>query len=140
MLYLILGECMKKNLIICLLAALTIQANNATPAERNVEVSKAAEEQVAPATEKSVEVSKITEKDAPSSKEVVAQLRKAHEDLRALRAEMVAILTIVLEELDDLGETRGIDFNAWNNLHNEFDYEKYHEDTEDAEEAEGEQE
>lgn len=127
---------MNKSLIICLLATLTIQAADATPTERNIEISKVIEEQIAPVTEKSVAVS-TAEENAPSSKEVVTKLRKAHKDLRALRAEMVAILTIMLEELDDLGETRGIDFGAYNNLH---DYEKYHEDTEDAEEAEGEQE
>lgn len=118
---------MKKSLVICLLTALTLQAEEAPVIETPVE-------EPAPVVEEQPQPAPV------SSTEIITQLKQAHQDLKTLKAEMVAVLTIMLEELQDFDTTRGIDFNAWNNLHAEFEHEKYQEESEDAEEAEGEQE
>lgn len=103
---------MKNRLMICFVTFLSLQAND-------VSVQTKAHERT--------EVEEMTRK-----------LKQAHQELKTLRAQLAAILTVVLEELEDFETTRGIDFSAWNNLQDE--YEKQHAEVEDAEEAEGEQE
>lgn len=120
---------MKKSLVICLLTSLALQAEE-TPV---IEVPVIAIPEEAPVVEE-------PQPEPVNSREIITQLKQAHQDLKTLKAEMVAVLTIMLEELQDFDTTRSIDFNAWNNLHSEFEQEKYIEESEDAEEAEGEQE
>lgn len=116
---------MKKSIAICLLTIMSVQADETIATKKPIEVSKVEKE--------------ITTKSA-GTEEIATQLKQAHRELKTLRAEMVAILTVMLNELEDFEITRGIDFNAWNNLHPEFYQEKYQEESDDAEEAEGEQE
>lgn len=103
---------MKKSLIVCLVTFLSLQANEA-PAHAKIENHSEIEE-------------------------MTTKLKQAHHELKTLRAQLTAILTVVLEELEDFETTRGIDFSAWNNLQEE--YEKQHAEIDDAEEAEGDQE
>ena len=93
---------MKKNLIICLVTFLSVQASEAP----TLQVSAQAE--------------------------IAQNLKKAHDELRTLKAQLTAILTIVLKELKDFEITRNIDFNAYNNLQDE--YSKYQDGMEDIEE------
>ncbi len=104
---------MKKNLIVYFVTFLTLQVNAAAP-----------ENQI---------------NESPQIEQMSLKLKRAHNELRTLRAQLSAILTIVLEELEDFELTRSIDFNAYNNLQDEYD--KYQNATEeDAEEVEGDQE
>lgn len=102
---------MKKNLILCALIAFTLNATS--PSEETITVAENEKTEVA----------------------------KIHNALTRFKAELVALLSMVLEEieaLEDITTTRSIDFSAWNNL--QEDYEKFHGNTQDAEEVEGEQE
>lgn len=84
---------MNKGLLLSLLTFITIQAAD-TP----------------------VVVEQQTEEDA------IVQLQKVHADIALLKTEVIAILLALYERLDAIKTTRGLNFGAWNNLH---EYEKY---------------
>lgn len=104
---------MKKHLALCLLTVITIQA-----------------EEVAPAVE---EVAPVVEQTTKSQGDVVAQLKQSCADIQAMKAEIIALLTSMIQELQGVDTTRGIDFSAYNNLRDMEEAERYQSSQDDDE-------
>lgn len=112
---------MKKHLALCLLTVIAVQAEEVAPAV----------EEVAPV----IESPAVSEQTTKNQSDVVAQLKQSCADIQAMKAEIIAVLTTMIQELQGVDTTRGIDFSAYNNLRDMEEAERYQSSQDDDDEG-----